>query len=349
MFLLPLALLFCLPFQRGYGNQLFSTTVKPKYAELDANTVCGMVPGLTRKQHRICMQTPGLVASAIQGMMLAVHECQYQMRNRRWDCSDLEQKSKHPYESPIMAKGYRETAFAYAIASAGVAFQVTRSCAEGRHPQQCGCDLTSRTAPAQADWQWGGCSHNVAFGELFAGNFLDIRENGRSDIHSRMNLKNNDAGRVIVSQSVKKNCKCHGPSGSCQIKTCWMETAEFRDIGSEVKGRFDEAVKVSLDNGRGRTWFSTRGNRELERRDLVYFERSPDFCEPSSHLHTPGTRGRTCNKTSTNMDNCDSMCCGRGYNIYLDQRTEKCNCTFHWCCYVTCDECQVSEWVNVCK
>ncbi|XP_077997676.1 protein Wnt-10a-like isoform X2 [Glandiceps talaboti] len=322
---------------------------RPTYKALDAYTVCGMVPGFTRRQHRLCMQKPGLVASAIQGMMVAVHECQYQMRNRRWDCSALEQKSKNPYESPIMAKGYRETAFAYAIASAGVTYQVTRSCAEGRHPAECGCDETLRIAPPGVDWQWGGCSHNAAFGEQFATNFLDIRENGRSDVQSRMNLQNNGVGRTIVSQSVAKKCKCHGPSGSCQIKTCWMETAKFRDIGESVKEKFDDAVIVSVDNGRGRKWFQTDSNRHLEQTDLVYFERSPDFCEPNTLLETPGTQGRMCNRTSSNQDNCNSMCCGRGYNMYLDQRIEKCNCTFHWCCHVTCDDCPVSEWVNVCK
>nr|XP_002742304.1 PREDICTED: protein Wnt-10a [Saccoglossus kowalevskii] len=324
-------------------------TPQVKYAELDANTVCGMVPGFRRKQHRICMRTPGLVASAIQGMMVAVHECSYQMRDRRWDCTSLEEKKQNPFVNPIMGKGYKETAFVHAIASAGVAFQVTRSCAEGRHPADCGCDKTSRTAPPGVDWKWGGCSHNVDFGEEFAQKFLDIREKGRSDVHSRINLHNNAAGRSIVSRSREKMCKCHGPSASCQIKTCWMSTPKFREIGNIVKQKYDSAIMVSPDNNDGRTWFPSNRNRRAKVADLMYSERSPDFCEPSAFLGTPGTRGRSCNNTSTGMDNCDSMCCGRGYNIKSSSKVEKCNCAFHWCCFVTCDDCATSQWVNECK
>lgn len=63
----------------------------------------------------------------------------------------------------------------------------------------------------------------------------------------------------------------------------------------------------------------------------------------------PGTSGRRCNRTSTGSDNCDSMCCGRGYNLLLDKRTSPCRCQFKWCCQVTCDRCDSNEWISVCN
>lgn len=62
---------------------------------------------------------------------------------------------------------------------------------------------------------------------------------------------------------------------------------------------------------------------------------------------------RQCNKTSVGSDSCDLMCCGRGYNPYSEKLVERCNCKYHWCCYVTCKKCEriveryVCKWVPV--
>eukprot|EP00058_Branchiostoma_floridae_P013020 XP_002598508.1 hypothetical protein BRAFLDRAFT_113709 [Branchiostoma floridae] len=138
-------------------------------------------------------------------------------------------------------------------------------------------------------------------------------------------------------------------SGSCNLKTCWKATPDFREVGVILKERFDYAtqIKVSNDNyGRLETIYA---NRPPFATDLVYFDRSPDFCDRNRELETPGTRGRICNKTSTGPDSCAALCCGRGFNIFRQTRVERCNCKFHWCCYVICEECRITEWVNSCK
>ena len=62
-----------------------------------------------------------------------------------------------------------------------------------------------------------------------------------------------------------------------------------------------------------------------------------------------GTAGRECNKTSMGTDGCDIMCCGRGHDTTTVKRTVKCECKFHWCCYVKCKECAKMVDVHTCK
>ncbi|KAK9510446.1 hypothetical protein O3M35_005234 [Rhynocoris fuscipes] len=147
-------------------------------------------------------------------------------------------------------------------------------------------------------------------------------------------------------------CKCHGVSGSCELKTCWRAAPEFRTIGAILKERFRDSLMVEESNQGG----SNLSVREKKRRrgrkrpeSILYYEKSPSFCERDVTLEVHGTVGRVCNRSSRGVDGCSSMCCGRGYNIIRRRRTDRCNCKFHWCCYVTCKNCTVDEWITVCK
>ncbi|XP_010725814.2 protein Wnt-1-like, partial [Meleagris gallopavo] len=98
----------------------------------------------------------------------------------------------------------RETAFIFAITSAGVTHSVARSCSEGSI-ESCTCDYRRR-GPGGPDWHWGGCSDNIDFGRLFGREFVDSSEKGR-DLRFLMNLHNNEAGRMV------RAVRCRGSRG----------------------------------------------------------------------------------------------------------------------------------------
>lgn len=182
-------------------------------------------------------------------------------------------------------------------------------------------------------------------------------------------------------------CKCHGMSGSCELKTCWKVGPDFRIVGKTLKERFRGAILVAQSNlgnitpltrvrgksrkrrPNGRLKKKRRdnnnhhnkhnnneynvGKNKKKKRDmakqLFYYQKSPNFCERDPYQDIPGTAGRECNKTSLGGDGCGSLCCGRGYNVLRQRRTEKCGCKFHWCCFVKCEKCTVEDWITVCK
>lgn len=197
------------------------------------------------------------------------------------------------------------------------------------------------------NWEWGGCSHNVDFGEHFSKKFLDSKEKRSKDIHAKINLHNNRAGRLAVIRNVNRKCKCHGMSGSCEMQTCWKATPDFKEVGNRLKRKYRSARKVDVLN-KVKTHYK-KIRKYTRKTDLLFYEQSPNYCDPNPEVDAPGTSGRLCNKTSSGVDNCETLCCGRGYNTLRVRRTERCDCKFHWCCYVVCQTCEYNEWVTVCK
>ncbi|KAL8607639.1 hypothetical protein ACOMHN_003558 [Nucella lapillus] len=162
-----------------------------------------------------------------------------------------------------------------------------------------------------------------------------------------------------VRQGVVRECKCHGMSGSCAIRTCWRTLAPFRTVGSRLKDRYDDASRV-LPGNEGNMRAQTRRRRPMfvaaspshrkpGRRDLVFFQPSPSFCQRDVSLGVRGTRGRQCNSSSAGGDGCQALCCGRGFQSRSYTARERCSCTFHWCCQVTCRVCSVTRSRRTCN
>ncbi|XP_065202949.1 protein Wnt-10a-like [Planococcus citri] len=367
-------------FEAGSRKNFISTEAPVKW------TICKTFPGLNKAQQNVCRTYPDVTAIAMQGLEQAVDECQYQFRSHRWNCSSLRTKNKNPHSSVLLKKGFRESAFSYAIASAGVTHSVAKACSMGKL-MACGCEpktpfFLQRNARMTTEqrlkrlsrtrWKWGGCSHNMDFGLQFSKSFLDDNEKNSVDMQSFIKLHNSEAGRLAVSTQMQVKCKCHGMSGSCQLKTCWRSAPEFRVVGNALKDRFRDAIKVNQSNqGNGLPLFVEQNNLERNRRsrdhkgkrrrkrirknerdlsqDLLYYQDSPTFCDRDPRVDFPGTTGRICNRKSRGMDNCSSLCCGRGFSSLNQTRVEKCKCRFQWCCYVICEKCVNQEWVTVCN
>lgn len=307
---------------------------------------------LRRKQRRLLHTNPGSLLAIAKGMKLAIAECKQQFRDRRWNCPTTDHMLGKSVFGKIVQRGCRETAFVYALTSAGVAHSVARACSEGII-ETCTCDYRNR-GPSGTDWDWGGCSDNMEFGYNFARMFVDAAERGR-DPRFIMNLHNNEAGRVHVSTDMRRECKCHGMSGSCSVKTCWIRLPSFRDIGNNLKDRFDGASRVLVNNQgnyKRKYRFHLKpynpNHKTPSVKDLVYIESSPDFCVPNLKLGVIGTKNRQCNDTSIGVDGCDLMCCGRGYKTDIREEFERCSCTFHWCCEVKCKICKIKKTLHVC-
>ncbi|KAL5282446.1 WNT1 family protein [Megaselia abdita] len=377
-------------------------------------------PTLRRKQRRLVRDNPGVLPAIVKGTNLAINECQHQFRNRRWNCSTRNFLKGKNLFGKIVDRGCRETAFLYAITSAAITHTIARACSEGTI-DTCTCDYSHQTRSPKTnlqsvsvsgvrDWEWGGCSDNIGFGFKFSRDFVDTGERGRN-LREKMNLHNNEAGRAHVQSEMRQECKCHGMSGSCTVKTCWMRLANFRVIGDNLKDRFDGASRVmvgnsvrssnNINNGnkvingdsnsininnngheiktvnvpfnvissnsipRNSMKSKGRSNKKNHRynfqlkpyipdhkppsiRDLVYLEPSPGFCEKNPRQGIQGTHGRQCNDTSIGVDGCDLMCCGRGYRTEEIIVTEKCACTFHWCCEVKCKNCRTKKIIHRC-
>ena len=97
-------------------------------------------------------------------------------------------------------------------------YSVVENCSLG-HLENCRCQsknrqkARSKPSETQENWHWGGCSDNVAFGDLVARHFVDAlegRRGGLKDERRAMNLHNNKVGRK-VSQDAEEGTEYFNP------------------------------------------------------------------------------------------------------------------------------------------
>lgn len=106
-------------------------------------------------------------------------------------------------------------------------------------------------------------------------------------------------------------CRCHGTSGSCTLRTCWITLPPFRNVTNRLMTMYRRAAHVDLVRAGYRSVFfklrrrhtdslrqppevktaSGVGQKKLPARRLVYLVRSPDFCQQYTRH---GLLGRTC-------------------------------------------------------
>lgn len=369
----------------GLQTQLFSWS-RPTVSEPESpqgGDVCALLGDrVTRGQLKLCQLYADHMAAVAKGARIGLVECQHQFRQSQWNCSQVSNETV--YGASVSEMASRETAFVHAVSAAGVLQALARSCRNG-DLSACGCATSRRPANLNRDWVWGGCGDNVEYGYKFTKAFVDIVEKSLTEDRQRMllnrrrksdkslveggveravggsfevrrakarrlmNLHNNEAGRRAVYRLVKIECKCHGVSGSCSMKTCWLKLPSFREVGDYLKEKYDEAIEVRYESRTSQLRARHRRYAKPTREDLVYIDDSPNYCAPNARLDVLGTHGRQCNKNSNGPDSCRVMCCGRGYYIEKSIREEKCKCKFQWCCSVKCETCITEVETYICK
>ncbi|KAJ3612522.1 hypothetical protein NHX12_020797 [Muraenolepis orangiensis] len=292
---------------------------RPEMYIIGAQPLCSQLSGLSQGQRKLCQLYQDHMTYIGDGAKTGIKECQYQFRQRRWNCSTVDNTSVF---GRVLQIGSRETAFTYAVSAAGVVNAVSRACREGEL-STCGCSRAARPRELPRDWLWGGCGDNVNYGYRFAREFA---------VYNLANVA----------------CKCHGVSGSCSLKTCWLQLADFRRVGEFLKEKYDSAAAMRVGRKGKLEQVDKRFNAPTPE-DLVYMDPSPDYCLGNATTGSLGTVGRLCNKTSEGVDGCELMCCGRGYDQFKTHKHERCHCKFHWCCYVKCKRCTTLVDQFVCK
>ncbi|CAG7720061.1 unnamed protein product [Allacma fusca] len=312
------------------------------------------------KQVQFCKNNPVFMDSIRVAAGRSIQECQYQFRYNKWNCSiDLtplggnhnsrrnqrtlaqqhhqQHQQKKKVKFPFVAQGTREAAFIYSLSSAGVAHQLTKSCSAGLSPD-CGCDK-SLTPSKSSAFKWAGCSDNIDYGVSLSRSFVDAHDHRMSRKNKTVtlalvNLHNNEAGRKIMERLMRLECKCHGVSGSCEIKTCWRVMPNLRQIGEFLRSKFEFAKMVEEKKIGSRRGLAVKNS---EQRGSL------------------GTKGRVCRQVSftdnvsTIPDSCSKLCCNRGHTTHRVRRSERCKCKFHWCCSVTCSECTKELEISTCN
>lgn len=155
--------------------------------------------------------------------------------------------------------------------------------------------------------------------------------------------------KQVVRLSLKRECKCHGVTGSCHLKTCWRSLAPFGVIGAELKRKYDQAVKVALVD---KALQETASKKPVARRHkkLVYLDTSPNYCVRNLSVGSPGMLGRTCNSDDVNITKCRSLCSSCNLRPETEDLYKQvdCRCKFVWCCSIKCAKCTKKYTLTTC-
>ncbi|XP_075917088.1 protein Wnt-5b-like [Petromyzon marinus] len=357
----------------------------PNFDPSEYRPLCIWVPGLSPAQRRICLRHRDHVAHVAEGVHLALSECRHQFQGKRWNCTvpgaedalDLVAESADgagfTHDAPLgVSPGSREAAFVSAVTAAGVAHAVARACRQGALQGACSW-VVPHAMKLPPDARRGGSGDDVEYGYQFAKWFVDAgdhnRGSGQGGESLAMNLHNNEAGRLAVYNLAYMGCKCHVLFGTCMLKICWQQLADFRSVGNFLKEKYDRSSAVQLvsHNGGGSAGGANGGRggaarwprRRLEAvnerltaptaSDLVHVNASPEYCERDKTHGVPGTVGPQYSVTSEGATEGRSVtCCDRGYDTSQVTVEKQCGCKeqLHWNV-----DCELCPWTDqfLCK
>ncbi|OWF35229.1 protein Wnt-8b-like [Mizuhopecten yessoensis] len=288
-----------------------------------------------------------------RGSMRAAKECRHQFKWDRWNCPIVDMNRQiHNI------RANRETSFVHAIYSASIMHDLTSQCNLGGNPV-CACDDSRNGVKGGYNWSWGGCSDNIKFGDSVSKHFLMSMQKAK-DSYAATVTQNSGAGRMSVRKTTHLICKCHGVSGSCSVRTCWRQLGNFRSVGNYLKRRYKKAVHANFFDGKLRQGNDVNGVKlnMISNKQLVFLEKSPNYCKANDSLSLNGTLGRQCSRNKVGVKqsaaerkSCRTLCKACGLLVKHEVVTIRttCNCRFHWCCHVACFDCEQKQDVYSCS
>lgn len=120
---------------------------------------------------------------------------------------------------------------------------------------------------------------------------------------------------------------------SCVMKTCWRRVRPYHEIAEKLKKAYHTAVQVDSEN---KPTSITSVIPERKPSTLLYFTPSPNYCLT--------TVGRRC------KDECENVCCSRGFYEIVEVVKEKCKCKWlQQFPQLDCDMCEKENIVNICR
>ncbi|CAF0964130.1 unnamed protein product [Adineta ricciae] len=338
-------------------GQICHKTLQVSDISFATQGLCHLKYGLSYRQIRFCQRNEAIMPFIRFGANLALEECKNQFKNRHWNCTLFHDQK---LIGNILDSGTKESAYIHALTSAGIAYTITKACSTGRL-SSCGCDMSMKEKTTNGSIRWAGCSDNVLFGSELGRKFVNLRERVTKNRTSLLNVHNNQVGIRMILESVDRQCKCHGVSGSCEFKTCWRSLRSFTQIAKQLKETYDQSIEVRLQRNlfdkklrfvpRNLPYHMSKQPVSIMttyRNDLIFYSSSPNYCERNLELGSLGTIGRVCNRSSRAIDGCDLLCCNRGYQSQIVTVRDQCNCRFQWCCYVQCQSCVTTEEISRC-
>lgn len=143
--------------------------------------------------------------------------------------------------------------------------------------------------------------------------------------------------KQVVRGSLKKECKCHGVTGSCNLKTCWKQLAPFAVVGSALKQKYLTAVPVSFKNNK--LYEKDSRDRPLSRKSkkLVYLDSSPDYCVRNTTAGSLGMLGRTCTSDAGRTKECRSLCQSCNLRTQTKEHFKLVKCRCKICVVLYCE------------
>jgi hypothetical protein len=219
--------------------------VEPNGQLFPANCSAYLQSGIIQPyQYDVCRNNSYLLSAIARGLRRAVAACQKTFKNGSWNCTAFQ--GAHLLGKAIETKESKEAAYVRTLISAAITFDIATACREKKIPDcPCASDFPF-VSFENGTVSLGGCSDNYQYGVEVNKAFTEGEEdNDDRDLPTVVKKHNNELGRKIIDTTFVE-CKCHGQTGSCNVRICYNRLRGFKEASSRTFGGYSQAIQVNL-------------------------------------------------------------------------------------------------------